>query len=414
MRRLAPCTNRDHCRRPSSRLRRGACSAPGAGPRSACSPPRRRPRRAAGRADGTAARSGPEIDTAATTRPDGPRTGADTEATPVSRSPTLCAQPRRRTPDSAVAVNLRALQAAVQPVRLLPGEQHLRGRAGVHRQRWRRPGSSRAGRPDARPRRRRCAGRPGGGTAGRSRRCGRAGAPSTGPAAASSRSSPAADASSASRGPSTNRPCMSRATSRWCSRATASRCAVGRASPVAPTSCGEGGRAGLERAQNGGGLVEDADSARVVHALDTAVSLPETQVPARRLWATLRRTGTSRRFDTWRARWPRRSGTRTSCAGPRVSPTCSTSTCTCVHEVTSPQAFDGLRLAGRTVRRTDLTLATEDHNVPTDIDRPDRRPGQPHPGRDAAPQLRGVRRPAAPAGRRRAGHRPRRRARSSA
>src|SRR2546422_6379031 len=37
-----------------------------------------------------------------------------------------------------------------------------------------------------------------------------------------------------------------------------------------------------------------------------------------------------------------------------------------VHEVTSPQAFDGLRLAGRTVRRPDLTLATEDHNVPTD------------------------------------------------
>jgi 3-isopropylmalate/(R)-2-methylmalate dehydratase large subunit len=37
-----------------------------------------------------------------------------------------------------------------------------------------------------------------------------------------------------------------------------------------------------------------------------------------------------------------------------------------VHEVTSPQAFDGLRLAGRTVRRPDLTIATEDHNVPTD------------------------------------------------
>ncbi len=36
-----------------------------------------------------------------------------------------------------------------------------------------------------------------------------------------------------------------------------------------------------------------------------------------------------------------------------------------VHEVTSPQAFDGLRLAGRQVRRTDLTLATEDHNTPT-------------------------------------------------
>ena len=42
-----------------------------------------------------------------------------------------------------------------------------------------------------------------------------------------------------------------------------------------------------------------------------------------------------------------------------------------LHEVTSPQAFDGLRLNGRSVRRTDLTLATEDHNVPTlDWDKP--------------------------------------------
>jgi 3-isopropylmalate/(R)-2-methylmalate dehydratase large subunit len=42
-----------------------------------------------------------------------------------------------------------------------------------------------------------------------------------------------------------------------------------------------------------------------------------------------------------------------------------------IHEVTSPQAFDGLRLAGRRVRRPDLTLATEDHNVPTvDLDKP--------------------------------------------
>ena len=42
-----------------------------------------------------------------------------------------------------------------------------------------------------------------------------------------------------------------------------------------------------------------------------------------------------------------------------------------VHEVTSPQAFDGLRLAGRTVHRPDLTIATADHNVPTtDIDKP--------------------------------------------
>src|SRR3989442_8966627 len=36
-----------------------------------------------------------------------------------------------------------------------------------------------------------------------------------------------------------------------------------------------------------------------------------------------------------------------------------------VHEVTSPQAFEGVRLAGRSVRRPDLTVATTDHNVPT-------------------------------------------------
>ena len=42
-----------------------------------------------------------------------------------------------------------------------------------------------------------------------------------------------------------------------------------------------------------------------------------------------------------------------------------------VHEVTSPQAFDGLRLTGRSVRRPELTIATEDHNVPTEhIDQP--------------------------------------------
>jgi len=42
-----------------------------------------------------------------------------------------------------------------------------------------------------------------------------------------------------------------------------------------------------------------------------------------------------------------------------------------IHEVTSPQAFDGLRAAGRKVRRPDLTISTEDHNIPTvDIDKP--------------------------------------------
>src|SRR4026209_1528418 len=39
--------------------------------------------------------------------------------------------------------------------------------------------------------------------------------------------------------------------------------------------------------------------------------------------------------------------------------------CHLVHEVTSPQVFEGLRMAGRKVRRPDLTFATADHNVPT-------------------------------------------------
>ena len=49
-----------------------------------------------------------------------------------------------------------------------------------------------------------------------------------------------------------------------------------------------------------------------------------------------------------------------------------------VHEVTSPQAFEGLRLAGRPVHRPDLTLATEDHNTPTDYTC---RSSAPHPSR---------------------------------
>ena len=79
-----------------------------------------------------------------------------------------------------------------------------------------------------------------------------------------------------------------------------------------------------------------------------------------------------------------------------------------MHEVTSPQAFEGLRLAGRKPRHVDQLIATEDHNTPTvDIDRPnpeqDIRPAAEHAGKE----LQGVRRAAAPAGRRRSGHRPR-------
>ena len=86
-----------------------------------------------------------------------------------------------------------------------------------------------------------------------------------------------------------------------------------------------------------------------------------------------------------------------------------------VHEVTSPQAFDGLRLAGRPVRRPDRTLATADHNVPTDgtpIAARIKDELSPHAGRDARAQLRGVRHPGLLARLRAPGHRPRDRARA--
>ena len=85
-----------------------------------------------------------------------------------------------------------------------------------------------------------------------------------------------------------------------------------------------------------------------------------------------------------------------------------------VHEVTSPQAFEGLRLAGREVRRPDRTLATADHNVPTDgtpVVGADQGRALAPPGRGARGQLRRVRHPAVLARLRppgdRAHHRPR-------
>ena len=81
-----------------------------------------------------------------------------------------------------------------------------------------------------------------------------------------------------------------------------------------------------------------------------------------------------------------------------------------VHEVTSPQAFDGLRMAGRPVRRPDLTIATEDHNTPTlAIDRPIADPTSRTQIETLRRNCEGVRRPPALPRRHRAGHRARRR-----
>ena len=69
--------------------------------------------------------------------------------------------------------------------------------------------------------------------------------------------------------------------------------------------------------------------------------------------------------------WPTRSGTPTSSTGADGEPDLLFIDLHLIHEVTSPQAFDGLRLAGRRVRHPELTVATADHNVPTtDIDKP--------------------------------------------
>ena len=109
----------------------------------------------------------------------------------------------------------------------------------------------------------------------------------------------------------------------------------------------------------------------------------------------------------------RRCGTATSSTPRPVNPTSSTSTSTSCTKSRSPQAFDGLRLAGRTVRRPDLTVATEDHNVPTDdIDLPIADPMSAQAGRRAAPQRRRVRHHASTRWATRAGHRPRHRPRA--
>src|SRR3954451_10910707 len=316
--------------------------------------------------------SGPDTETAAITLPLGERTGADTEATPCSRSPMDWAQPRRRIPDSAVAEN-----------------------AAFCRPRWIRSGSSHASRIwAADPARmvsceptgivsRRPLGRSAAATHTRCSPCRRhscADSPvmsrslaRTGPAAARRRSSPAAAASSARRGPSTNRPCMSRATRRWCSSATASRWAVGRARPVpatrparvaGPDSRAASTRAALSRTPTP--LELSIYQYCRLRSWDARVRFPHTGIRGR-VDGDLALEGSSAVGKTLAEKVWDEHVVRTADGEPDLLYI----DLHLIHEVTSPQAFDGLRLAGRPVRRPDLTLATEDHNVPTlDWDKP--------------------------------------------
>ena len=143
----------------------------------------------------------------------------------------------------------------------------------------------------------------------------------------------------------------------------------------------QGGRSSLQGAEHQGGFVQDTNTARVVHALILPSRMLEGKCEdlARRPWEILRTDGAADREGIGD-----RSGS--SIMGKTLSekvwddhvvrtaegePDLLFIDLHLIHEVTSPQAFDGLRQAGRPVRRPDLTLATEDHNTPTlNIDRP--------------------------------------------
>src|SRR5690606_35827763 len=129
-------------------------------------------------------------------------------------------------------------------------------------------------------------------------------------------------------------------------------------------------RSGFQSTEDAVGLVQHADSARLVH---------RTIVPSRRMRRKStrgqtpadctdgkvdeKRMGKTLAEKVWAEQVVRR--------GDDGAPDLLYIDLHLVHEVTSPQAFEGLRLAGRTVRRPDLTIATEDHNTPTlDIDLP--------------------------------------------
>ena len=221
---------------------------------------------------------------------------------------------------------------------------------------------------------------------------------STGSAASSSRSSPAAVASSRSRGPSTNRPCRSRRDQPVVLEGGGQPVRGRPGQPGGGDEGGQAGRAGLERPKHDGGLVQDADSARVVH-----VPILPSQ-PPRRKYAPVSQ-GEHRGAHAGREGLggPRRA-TRRGRARPAL------------HRPAPGARGDqpaGLR---RAAARRPPGPASRPHHRHRGPQRPDhrhrpadRRPGLAHPGRHAAPQLRRVRRAAVPAGRPRAGHRARRR-----
>ena len=211
--------------------------------------------------------------------------------------------------------------------------------------------------------------------------------------------------------------------------------AVGRGScePGRRDQPGEGGRTGLQCAQYQSCLVENADAARVVH--ETILASHTVKRKFNFPWNSPicrcgPRPGSERRPGMGCGRASAQSSKAGRPAGRRESdgrtlaekvwddhvvrraegePDLLFIDLHLLHEVTSPQAFDGLRQAGRKVRRARPHHRDRGPQHPHPRHRQaDRRPGLPDPAGDAAQELRGLRRTAAPAGRRRAGRRPRR------
>ena len=131
--------------------------------------------------------------------------------------------------------------------------------------------------------------------------------------------------------------------------------------------CGdEFGKSGwpfFQGGENGRGLVNDADSATIVHKAILASRIVRHKAARDVGRQGVTSMGTTLAEKLWQSHLVKK--------GEDGAPDLLYIDLHMVHEVTSPQAFEGLRLAGRTVRRPDLTIATEDHNTPTlDIDKP--------------------------------------------
>ena len=207
--------------------------------------------------------TGPEIETAPSTAPVASRTGADSEATPGSRSATLCAQPRRRTSSSVRAVKLADGQQRRHLLGRGEGEQRVRGRAGGHGQ----PGADRHG--VAQP-----AGALGGGDADPGGAVADVELGALAAGVAQGDQVPAGELGEVGRcrgrarrapGPGAHAPAGVRRTSRWPSSATASRWAVARGRPVRSTSSARVAGSAATAREDGHRFVQDGDGVRLSH-----------------------------------------------------------------------------------------------------------------------------------------------------